>query len=242
MEAPVPRDDWRPRRTCGWKEPGPKAKEWGAERPWSERESSAFSLFVFNRELSTTGFSQILRSWLCCPAVSGPWGVFPWWAECLHVCSRSRPCLGRQRVEAGSSSAFVSTAWAINSWVWLGLFVQERWPLRSSIVTLSGQRRCVLWPAPGGGPGRAKPGPPPGMVSGTGRAPWLTASRPQPPPPPPPGKGAVGACSPAGGWSKWPSEWPSAVHGGLRGCSFLPSLSTSCLLPPAAGWCSERRQ
>lgn len=31
--------------------------------------------------------------------------------------------------------------------------------------------------------------------------------------------GALGACSPAGGWSKW----HSVVHGGLRGRSFLPS-------------------
>ena len=56
-----PRDDWWPRRTCEWKELGPKAKEWGTERLWSEWERRAFSLFVFNRELSTPGFSQILR-------------------------------------------------------------------------------------------------------------------------------------------------------------------------------------
>ena len=71
MEAPVPRDDWWPRRTWEWNEPGPKAKEWGTERPWTEWESRAFSLFVFNRELSTPGSPQILRL-KACPAFSGP--------------------------------------------------------------------------------------------------------------------------------------------------------------------------
>ena len=124
-------------------------------------------------------------------------------------------------MEAGSSSAFLSTACAINSWVWSGLFVQERWSLRSCIVTLSGQRGCVLW-----GWAREGQAPPPtrdGLWDPAGLhgrlhpglSPLVT--------------GAVGACSPAGGWSKW----PSAVHGGLRGCSFVPSPLH--FLPSASG-------
>ena len=121
MEAPVPCDDRWPRRTWEWNEPGPKAKEWGTERPWSEWESRASSLFVFNRELSTAGSSQILRLVALLSSLLWPWGVFPWWAECLHARGRSRPTAwgGGGRAEVGSSGAFLSTtACAINSWVW----------------------------------------------------------------------------------------------------------------------------
>lgn len=138
---------------------GPRPRSGGQRGPGVSGRAARFLSLCSTESSPQQDFPRFCASWLCCPAVSGPWGVFPWWAECLHVCSRSRPCLGRQRVEAGSSSAFVSTAWAINSWVWSGLLVQERWPLRSCIVTLSGQRLCS--PASPWGRGRDGQAPPP---------------------------------------------------------------------------------
>lgn len=80
MEAAVPCDDRRPRRTSEWNEPGPKAKEWGAERPWSGQESRAGAGTWFNRKLSTPRFSQIL---CVCGFVlrPSPGTLFSWWTE-----------------------------------------------------------------------------------------------------------------------------------------------------------------
>lgn len=88
VEAAIPCDDWPLRRTLKWNEPGPKAKEWGTERPWSGWESGAGAGTLFNRELSIPGFFQILclmallSSHLLAPVVCFHSGL----RECSHVC------------------------------------------------------------------------------------------------------------------------------------------------------------
>lgn len=73
MKAAVPCDDRQPRRTPECTELGPKAKEWGTERLWSGLESRACTGTLFNRELSTPGFFQIL----CLePLLCSSWSLF----------------------------------------------------------------------------------------------------------------------------------------------------------------------
>ena len=94
----------------------------------------------------------------------------------------------------------------------------------------NGQRLCSL-ASPRAGAGRAKPRPLPGMVS---KADCIQASA--------PGHGGCGRRQPCGGLVRVALR---VALGGPRRSEAAPSSprpSTSCLLPPAAGWCSERRQ
>lgn len=151
MEAAVPCDDGRPRRTSEWNEPGPKAKEWGTERPWSGRESRA-------------GAGTL------CSIESSPHGVFPRFcasvallsghlqAVCFHsgqreqvtsvwrVCGRGRA--GGLGSGGRSSPAFLPRVGEQqrNSRVWPGLFVWEGWSLRSLTACIDYQGRGVLRP------------------------------------------------------------------------------------------------
>lgn len=88
VDAAVPCDDWQPRRTSGWNEPGPKAKEWGTERPWSGWESRASAGTLCSIESSPHQVSsRPCALWLCCLAISRPlWFVFRVDQERLHVC------------------------------------------------------------------------------------------------------------------------------------------------------------
>lgn len=160
VEAAVPRDDWWPRRTSEWKEPGPKAKEWETEEPWSGWESGALSLHSIESS-PQQAFPRFRAWWLCCPASPGPWGVFPGWTERLHVCGLWVAGAGRLPGEAWGPLCFALHSCEINSWVWSGLFVRELWSRRSLLVTLSEQRGCVLWPAPRGVAGKVSPAPRP---------------------------------------------------------------------------------
>ena len=103
----------------------------------------------------------------------------------------------------------------------------ERWSLRSCIVTLM-DRGCVLWPAPGLGQGGPSPAPCPGW------SPRLAASRPQP--------RGCGRLQPCGGLLRVALRVALRRPRRSEAAPSSPRPSTSCLLPPAAGWCSERRQ
>lgn len=127
VEAAVPCDDGWPRRTSEWNEPGPKAKEWGAERPWSGWESRAGAGTLGSIESSPHQvFPRFCVLWLCCQAICRRFVFAADRGSLSHLCG----VCGRGRVAAWGGArgrgrpAFLLRAQEINSRVWPGLFLR----------------------------------------------------------------------------------------------------------------------
>lgn len=213
----------------------------GGRGAWVSGGTRVFSLCVQQEALHNRIFPDSAPHGSVVQPSLAPGGVFPWWAGCLHVCSRSRPCLGAAGGGRGQQR-FCFHSLGVRSWVWSGLLVQEAvapeelycYPKWTEAVFSSqplGETRGQGWPSPA--PAR--------MVSGTGGAPWLTYIR---LPAPRPARRSCGSLQPCGekAGPEWPSEWPSAAHGGHE--LLLPPLPLPlpafCLRP--LGELYRRRQ